>query len=435
MHEKLKGATMSNVSRPFSPLSQQFATDGQAMAHDREIQSRWPGPNHARTAIGGLWTSWVEQASLVLRHWFQGATRVSSTIFEQLFVSQNIVHVAALLFLLGFLFRDQFIMRGLILLGDLLYILYFYFAPEEPLWGGIFWSALFAIANVVMIWLIFFDEVQFSLRADERKLFDLLGDLTPGQFRKLLKAGRQEVAIAPLVITRENEPSNALYFVVDGQVTIGKGGHLMVSEAKTFIGEIAFLLSRPATATVTLETGCHYCVWDSKALHSVLNSNPALRTALSAINRLAEKVAKPGVLTDITGDDLKVRARASGLHGKSRLALRQTRDALHLMGDRTAVSMGRLLQGGRGAERRRGLGPPLGAAAFHDLFAELHAQLALGIQAMVQRRAWLRHQGAAKTGTANPWAAEIPPWPRPAICRARCSSGVRSGAGEKSRPA
>jgi CRP-like cAMP-binding protein len=233
---------------------------------------------------------------------------VSSGIFEQLFVSKNLVHVAALLFLLGFLSRDQFILRGLVLLGDLLYVLYFYFAPDEPLWGGIFWSAMFAIANVAMIWLIFLDEVQFSLRADERKLFDLLGDLTPGQFRKLLKAGRQEVATVPLVVTRENEPSNELYFIIDGKITISKGGHRTVSEGKTFIGEIAFLLARPATATVTLEPGCHYCVWNSKALHAILNANPPLRTALSAaMNRkLAEKVAQAGVLTDITGEDMKV---------------------------------------------------------------------------------------------------------------------------------
>ena len=48
----------------------------------------------------------------------------------------------------AFLFRDQFILRGLILVGNLVYILYFYFAPESPLWGGIFWSAMFTIVNV-----------------------------------------------------------------------------------------------------------------------------------------------------------------------------------------------------------------------------------------------------------------------------------------------
>ena len=37
--------------------------------------------------------------------------------------------------------------------GDDVCIMYFYFAPEIPLWGGIFWSAPFTIVSVVMIWL------------------------------------------------------------------------------------------------------------------------------------------------------------------------------------------------------------------------------------------------------------------------------------------
>jgi hypothetical protein len=50
-------------------------------------------------------------------------------------------------------------------------------------------------------------------------------------------------------------------------------------------------------------------------LHAVLNGNPALKTALSAaMNRkLAEKVAQAGVLTDITGHDLKAPAKARGV--------------------------------------------------------------------------------------------------------------------------
>jgi CRP-like cAMP-binding protein len=232
--------------------------------------------------------------------------RVFSTIFENLFVSQNIVHVGAMLCLLGFLFRNQLILRLLVLGGDCVYILYYYFAPEVPLWGAIFWSSMFTVVNVVMIWRIFMDEMQSSLQAHERKLFDLLVDLTPGQFRKFVAAGRQEVTASPLVITRENEPLDQLYFISEGRVTIEKGGHRLVSDAKTFIGEIAFLLARPATATVTLEPGCQYCVWESKALRSVLHGNAELKNALSAaMNRkLAEKVAQAGVLTEAIGDTL-----------------------------------------------------------------------------------------------------------------------------------
>ncbi len=233
-----------------------------------------------------------------------------STIFESLFVSQNIVHVGAMLCLLGFLFRNQLILRLLVLGGDCVYILYYYFAPEVPLWGAIFWSSMFTVVNIAMIWLIIVDEKHFSLPASERKLFDLLVDLTPGQFRKLLKAGRQEVTAAPLVITRENEPLHELYFVSAGRVVIEKGGRRVASDAKTFIGEIAFLLARSATATVTMEAGCQYCVWDSKALHRLLDGNSALKNALSAaMNRkLAEKVAQAGVLSDVIGDTLEAPA-------------------------------------------------------------------------------------------------------------------------------
>ena len=254
-----------------------------------------------------LWTIRFRHASLAFAIGFGGQDRLTFAFLEPLFVSQNIVHVAALLYLAGFLFRDQIILRGLILVGDLVYILYFYFAPEQPLWGGIFWSALFTLVNMVMIWLIFFDQVEFSLSANEKRLFDLLGDFTPGQFRQLMGAGRQEVATSPVVATTENERLDHLYFISEGKVTIEKAGQRAVSEAKTFIGEIAFLLSRPATATVTLEPGCHYCVWESKTLRALLARKPALSTALrAAMNRkLAEKVAQAGVLTDITGGKLE----------------------------------------------------------------------------------------------------------------------------------
>lgn len=61
---------------------------------------------------------------------------------EALLVKENIVHLGAALYLAGFLFRDQILLRALVIAGDLVYISYFYFAPEVPLWGGIFWSSV-----------------------------------------------------------------------------------------------------------------------------------------------------------------------------------------------------------------------------------------------------------------------------------------------------
>jgi hypothetical protein len=226
-------------------------------------------------------------------------------MIEGLFASENIVHVGALLYLAGFLFRNQLILRGLIIAGDFVYILYFYFAPDVPLWGGIFWSVMFTVVNLGMIGLIVADTMHFNLTANEKKLFGLLENLTPGEFRQLLGAGKEELAKVPAVITREGQILEKLYFILDGTMTIEKGGQRWPSESQTFIGEIAFLLARPATATVTLEAGTVYFVWDAEPLHRLLRGSPALNTALSAImnKKLAQKVASAGVLMNTIGLD------------------------------------------------------------------------------------------------------------------------------------
>lgn len=207
------------------------------------------------------------------------------------------------MYLAGFLFRDQLILRGLIIGGDLIYIIYFFVAPATPLWGAIFWSSLFVTVNLCMIAAILVERMHFSLSASERKLFDILKDLTPGQFRTLLKAGRAETAQEPLVITVEGQNLDKLYFVLDGKMTIEKWGRQALTDPETFIGEIAFLLGRPATATVTLEAGCSFFVWDSETLRAILRAKPALNTSLvAAMNRnLANKVAKAGVIIGTIG--------------------------------------------------------------------------------------------------------------------------------------
>ena len=222
-------------------------------------------------------------------------------MIESLLVSENIVHAGALLYLLAFLFRDQVILRSLIIAGDFVYILYFYYAPEVPLWGGIFWSTMFTIVNVVMIAMIVADKMHFRLDSNERKLFDRLQDLSPGQFRQLLKAGREEVAASHLAITQEGVPLEELYFVLDRPITIEKKGSRAMTASDTFVGEIAFLLGQPATATVTLQPGTAYFVWNSAALKSLMQAKPGLGTALSsAMNKkLAQKIAAGSVPNDL----------------------------------------------------------------------------------------------------------------------------------------
>jgi hypothetical protein len=222
-------------------------------------------------------------------------------MLETLFTSENIVHIGALLYLAAFLFQNQIMLRSLIIAGDFVYILYFYFAPETPLWGGIFWSTMFTLVNVVMIGLIVADRMHFRLDRNERRLFDMLQDLSPGQFREFRRIGRETVAASHVALTQEGRRLDELFFVLDRPITIEKKGKCAVTPSDTFIGEIAFLLAEPATATVTLEPGTPYFVWNAKELKDLMRARPSLGSALSlSLNKkMAQKLAVGGVLHDM----------------------------------------------------------------------------------------------------------------------------------------
>lgn len=219
---------------------------------------------------------------------------------KDLAVSDNIVHLGALLYLAGFLFRNQLVLRSLIVVGDFVYMAYFYFAPAVPLWGGIFWSTMFTLVNLWMIAVIIADRMHFSLSPQERKLFRLLEDLTPGQFRQFVRAGRFEMAPTRRTIAWEGKKLDRLYFVIDGNVTIEKRGRSEFTGSKTFFGEDAFLLATPSATTVTLEPGCQYFIWNAKALHALLAANHGLNTALGRVlnKKLAHKIVKASVIMD-----------------------------------------------------------------------------------------------------------------------------------------
>ena len=215
-------------------------------------------------------------------------------MLDAVLVDENIVHIGAALYLAGFLCRDQLLLRGFIVVGDIVYMLYFYFAPETPLWGGIFWSVVFTLANVAMIGRIIADRTPRRMHEDDRRLHGFLDTLTPGEFRRLMRDAEWRTAYQATTITEEGKPLNRLVYVLEGTITVEKGGKTFPVAAPTFIGEVAFLTDRAASATVTLSEGARYVTWDMGRLRRLLVRAPTLRIGLgAALNRdMAEKVAR-----------------------------------------------------------------------------------------------------------------------------------------------
>ena len=210
------------------------------------------------------------------------------------FLTQNLVHIAAMFTLLSFLFRDQIKLRIFAAVGDALVTIYFFVAFDQPLWNSMLWSFLNVCINSAMILLILRDGRQGGMSDLELSLFRNLDALSPGQFRNLMKIGKWHKSEDATVLTSEGEALNKLYYVLSGKILIAKANRALEVSPKLFIGELAFLRQRPATATVTVSADGDYVSWDHDDLEKLFQRNEDLRTAMKLLmgRDVAEKMAK-----------------------------------------------------------------------------------------------------------------------------------------------
>lgn len=205
-----------------------------------------------------------------------------------------IVHVAGLMHVFGYLSRDQLVLRGFLLAGTAVYIAYYAVQASGPMWSAILWSTVLGAANLYVIVAMILDRRVQHFTDDEQRLFSEFTGLSPGQFRRLMKAGKWMTSASPTVLTIEGEQPGALYYVLEGGITIAKAGRDFRVQPPMFIGEVAWLLNTAASATVEIADGARYVAWDTRDLRALLNRNPDLGLCLdNLLNRdLAGKIAK-----------------------------------------------------------------------------------------------------------------------------------------------
>lgn len=205
----------------------------------------------------------------------------------------NLIHVGALLYLICFLFRDQVLLRSFAVAGDLAYAAFYYSAASHPLWSAIYWIVPNMLINLVMIALLLRDRRASTLTDDEMTLFQNLKGISPGQFRRLMKAGHWHRYVAPHVLTREDQTLDHLHYVLSGTIHIEKRGRIFAAEPCMFVGELAYLRNKPATATVTVAGGATVVSWSYAELAKVMARDETLSRALGSFLSLdlAEKVA------------------------------------------------------------------------------------------------------------------------------------------------
>ena len=241
-------------------------------------------------------------------------------------------HISFLLLATSYMERDPFRLRELAIGAFCSMSLFQYFRSDyRPLWLPLRWNALFIMINVGMCGFMYEEQRRsrhFPPEEEEiyQNIFYPSGVARP-DFLKLMeisekysKSDYNKGNIGGRCLTRQGEPQNKLYLMLDGSALVLRDGIQIATIRKNqFFGEISFIgyvetlrhqdededlstkviIQKPnATADIRLDDDAILLVWDFDDLVGLLKSRPTLQNTLitSIASDLIKKLAKKEVL-------------------------------------------------------------------------------------------------------------------------------------------
>lgn len=212
---------------------------------------------------------------------------------DSIFIPQNLVFLAGALYVAGMAITNQIILRFFILAGSCIYLFYYGTINETPLWEAIYVSLLIIVANIFGLSSLIARRSRLAIPRAHADIFDDFPDLPPGDFRSLMKLATRQVLKEDKQLTAEGDAGTKLYYVLNGDTLLRKGEQAFVLPPKMFLGEIAFLVGTPSSASAWLEAGSELLEWDFGQLKRKCAKSARFKLALEAAISmdLAQKVA------------------------------------------------------------------------------------------------------------------------------------------------
>lgn len=176
-------------------------------------------------------------------------------------------HLSYILIAVSYWLTDIFWLRVVAVVGLSLEIVYFLMSGGD-LRAGIGWDLVFIAINLYQLYRLVQERLSLRLPEKDRDLLrKVLAGLNDGQIARLLGAGALYDLPAGTTLAEENEALEKLYFICDGRVSVTISGRAVSQlEEGNFVGEVAFLTERPATATAVAETPLRALAFDRDTL-------------------------------------------------------------------------------------------------------------------------------------------------------------------------
>ena len=176
-------------------------------------------------------------------------------------------HLSYILIAISYWLTDIFWLRVVAVVGLSFEILYFLLSGGD-LRTGIGWDLVFILINLYQLYRLAHDRLSLRLPGEgARPVAESPRRPRRWPDARLLGAGALCDLEPGTRLAEENQPLEKLYFLCAGRVGVTIAGRAVSQlEQGNFVGEVAFLTERPATATVIAETELRALAFDRNKL-------------------------------------------------------------------------------------------------------------------------------------------------------------------------
>lgn len=219
-------------------------------------------------------------------------------------------HVSFALIALSYFFTNIFWLRVAAVAGLMVAIVSFWYIGGKSV--GVAWGFILITINLYqLVWLV---RDRLGLRLPEKEgpmLRESLSGLDDAQIARLLKAAEWRDFSEGEILTRQDAPVDALYFLCSGRANVEVNRSLVTYlEKGSFVGEIAYLTGNPATATVVIDEPSRILVFSKMRMAKVVAGDPQINEIIYQLlgRDLAMKMRRTNTRRVLEDEEAEVKA-------------------------------------------------------------------------------------------------------------------------------
>lgn len=186
---------------------------------------------------------------------------------------------------IGFLMTNILWLRIFILIACIMDAnIFFFIRPGAPLWIQILMNILFAIINGVALMRLIHDRLPPGFEGEVAELYQsIFHQLTPSEFRSLLKIGEWETIKPDVTIIHKGVTDVNPMIIIHGLVTIEQNGVVLTSLKKNAVlGEINFLTNLPPENAVITKEKTRLFILPKDKLLKIIEKNQSIKSVIYA---------------------------------------------------------------------------------------------------------------------------------------------------------